>query len=77
MVGKNVLVIGNGGREHAICWKLNQSKHVANIYVLPGSFGIGELDKCVNVPNISVQDFQVCLHSMVCYVYDFHIICLS
>lgn len=59
MVGKRVLVIGNGGREHAICWKLCQSKHLEKIYVLPGSFGISQLDKCENVADISVNDFQV------------------
>lgn len=62
MVGKRVLVIGNGGREHAICWKLSQSEHLEKIYVLPGSFGIGKLDKCENVGDISVKDFQVCVH---------------
>lgn len=78
MVGKRILVIGNGGREHAICWKLNQSKHVENIFVLPGSFGIGQLDKCVNVADINVKDFQVCRHRLTSYklcTVDFYFIC--
>ena len=34
-----VLVIGSGGREHAICWALNKSKKVDKIYCLPGNAG--------------------------------------
>lgn len=60
MGGKRVLVIGNGGREHAICFKLNQSQHLEKIFVLPGSFGISQLDKCKNVSDINVKDFEVC-----------------
>lgn len=44
-----VLVIGSGGREHAICWKLNQSTQVSQIYALPGSIGISQLSKCQNL----------------------------
>lgn len=36
---KNILVIGSGGREHALGWKLRQSKHVSNIYHAPGNGG--------------------------------------
>ncbi len=32
-----VLVIGSGGREHAIAWKLKQSKHVTELYAIPGT----------------------------------------
>lgn len=35
----NILVIGGGGREHALSWKLKQSHHVENIYVAPGNAG--------------------------------------
>lgn len=35
----NVLVIGNGGREHALAWKLAQSEKVATVYVAPGNAG--------------------------------------
>jgi len=50
----NVLVIGSGGREHAILWKLSQSGKVQKLYCAPGNGGTAELAQ--NVP-ISVNDF--------------------
>lgn len=44
-----VLVIGGGGREHAIVWKLSQSKYVDKIYCTPGNAGIAELAECIEV----------------------------
>jgi len=44
-----VLVIGGGGREHAIVWKLSQSRHVDKIYCLPGNAGISEMAECIDV----------------------------
>ncbi|MEK7741955.1 MAG: phosphoribosylamine--glycine ligase N-terminal domain-containing protein, partial [Nitrospirota bacterium] len=41
-----VLVIGGGGREHAIVWKLAQSRHVEKIFCCPGNAGISELAEC-------------------------------
>ncbi|XP_011503284.1 PREDICTED: trifunctional purine biosynthetic protein adenosine-3 [Ceratosolen solmsi marchali] len=39
-IRQSVLVIGSGGREHAICWKLAQSEYVEHIYVAPGNSGM-------------------------------------
>ena len=43
-----VLVIGGGGREHAIVWKLSQSRHVDRIYCAPGNAGISEIAECID-----------------------------
>ncbi|OIO33960.1 MAG: phosphoribosylamine--glycine ligase [Candidatus Omnitrophica bacterium CG1_02_40_15] len=45
----NVLVIGSGGREHAIVWKLSQSKKVKKIFCAPGNSGIKEIAELVDV----------------------------
>lgn len=44
-----VLVIGSGGREHAICWKLVQSAAVAQVFCLPGNGGTATLERCENI----------------------------
>src|SRR5215510_1117949 len=52
-----LLVIGSGGREHALVWKLAQSTHVTQMWCAPGNAGIGEerltknqaLVECVNI----------------------------
>jgi phosphoribosylamine--glycine ligase len=44
-----VLVIGSGGREHALVWKISQSPRVTKIYCAPGSAGIGELAALVPI----------------------------
>jgi phosphoribosylamine--glycine ligase len=44
-----VLVVGSGGREHAICWALKKSPKVTELYCAPGNGGIGELATCVDV----------------------------
>ena len=50
-----VLVVGGGGREHAICECLSRSKRVKKIYAAPGNAGIANLAECVD---ISVMDFE-------------------
>ena len=44
-----VLVVGGGGREHAICWKLAQSAQVDKIYCAPGNAGIASVAECVDI----------------------------
>ncbi len=44
-----VLVVGSGGREHAICYKLSQSSRVSKIYCAPGNAGIGQTAECVSI----------------------------
>ncbi len=44
-----ILVIGSGGREHAIVWKIAQSKKADKIYCAPGNAGIAGLAECVNI----------------------------
>jgi phosphoribosylamine--glycine ligase len=50
----NILIIGNGGREHAFAWKIRQSKHCSKLYVAPGNAGTSIIAE--NVP-IAVDDF--------------------
>ena len=50
-----ILVIGSGGREHALVWKISQSKHAEKIYCAPGNAGISEIAECVD---IKAEDFK-------------------
>lgn len=44
-----ILVIGSGGREHAVCWKFKQSPHTTALYCAPGNAGIAEIATCLPV----------------------------
>ena len=50
-----VLVVGGGGREHAICWKLAQSPRVTELYCAPGNAGIAQVARCVPIPATDVE----------------------
>lgn len=51
----NVLIIGSGGREHAIAWKIAQSNRVKQLYIAPGNAGTANVG--INIP-IKVTDFE-------------------
>ncbi len=51
----NILVVGSGGREHAICWKLAQSPKVTELFCAPGNAGIAQVAKCVTVKATDVD----------------------
>ena len=51
----NILLLGGGGREHAMAWKIAQSKKVEKLYIAPGNAGTGEIGENVN---IGVNDFD-------------------
>ena len=54
-MGKKILVVGSGGREHALVWKLAQSPGVEKIYAAPGNPGMSQLAECVE---IAVEDIE-------------------
>jgi len=52
----NLLVIGSGGREHAIAWRLAQSKRIARVYVAPGNAGTAKEDGLYNVAITAIAE---------------------
>ena len=53
---KKILVIGNGGREHALAWKLKQSSDVAIVYVAPDNAGT---DKEAGIENVAIASDDI------------------
>ena len=51
-----VLIVGSGGREHAIAWKVAQNPRVQKIYCAPGNAGIGEIAECVPIGAMEFQN---------------------
>ena len=52
----NILIIGSGGREHALAWKISQSSLVDKIYCAPGNGGIKQIAECVDFSDLSFED---------------------
>lgn len=53
----NILLVGSGGRESALAWKLSQSPKVKKIYVVPGNGGTASLPKTSNIDVVSGEDY--------------------
>lgn len=66
-----VLLIGSGGREHSLIWKLNQSKLVSELACLPGNAGISEI---ASVFPIKVHEIDKIIEHVLLKQYDFVII---
>ncbi len=56
MKKRNVLVLGGGGREHALCWKLSKSSHLKSLHCIPGNAGIAQTAHCNAM--IPLSDFN-------------------
>ena len=52
-----VLLVGSGGREHALAWKLSQSPLISHIFAVPGNGGTASIDKVKNVTSVNQDDF--------------------
>ena len=52
----NILVIGSGGREHALAWQCAKDDKVNNVYVAPGNAGTALEPKCQNVVLVSTDE---------------------
>lgn len=57
MASLRILLIGNGGREHALAWKLAQSPHVESIIAVPGNGGTARLPKVTNSTAVAADDY--------------------
>lgn len=51
-----ILIIGGGGREHAIAWKLSNESNVKTIYCAPGNAGIAEIAQCIDINDSNIED---------------------
>lgn len=52
-----ILLVGNGGREHALAWKLSQSNLVESIIVVPGNGGTASSPKVTNNTSVKADDY--------------------
>jgi phosphoribosylamine---glycine ligase len=52
----NVLIVGSGGREHALAWALSASPLVSKLYAAPGNAGIGQVAQCIAIDPMALDD---------------------
>lgn len=51
-----VLIVGGGGREHAIIWELSQNEKISKLYCAPGNAGIKNLAECVSIESTDIEN---------------------
>jgi phosphoribosylamine---glycine ligase len=65
----NVLVVGGGGREHAICWAISKSNILTNLHAIPGNPGISKIAACHDVdPNDFAEVLEFCHINHIAFV---------
>ena len=57
-MGLTVLIVGGGGREHALAWKIAQSPRVDKLFCAPGNAGIAEVAECVSIAPEDIQSLK-------------------
>jgi phosphoribosylamine--glycine ligase len=51
-----VLVVGSGGREHSLVWKISGSSRVSKVFCAPGNAGIGQIAECIDISAVDLVD---------------------
>jgi len=51
-----VLVVGSGGREHSLLWKIGQSPRVTKLFCAPGNAGIAQMAECIDISATDLDD---------------------
>ncbi len=67
-----VLIVGSGGREHALAWKISKSKEVEKIYCAPGNAGISEVAECVPISPMEFEGLDDPLVGGIVNVFEAH-----
>jgi phosphoribosylamine---glycine ligase len=57
-MGLQVLIVGGGGREHALAWKIAQSPQVKKLYCAPGNAGIAAVAECVAIDPADISSLK-------------------
>ncbi|NOQ26729.1 MAG: phosphoribosylamine--glycine ligase [Bacteroidales bacterium] len=57
----NILLLGSGGREHALAWKINQSDKINKLYIAPGNAGTSEVGENININILDFEAIKTCV----------------